>query len=408
MIFDLDNRQMVLDVDFENKETKSHETILENTIYFGHQNLLVGVDVITGKVNIEPFQINAIVRDPVELENGCITGLCFDGDVYNYDTKTGSLSFRNIKLPKKPVEIRQLHIDSNDMLYASGYLRGGTIVSDLNTGSWFQYEGVGQCEGITSYNGKIYLGKYPGSYVYEYDPDGPWDMQNGNPRLLFDLKVNYRQDRPFAMIAAEGRLFVGSIPDYGQIDGGLTLYDIVSGTSETRFDFSPNRSIVSLAVSSRVLFGGTTVCGGLGSHTVHSSGTLFAMDIESGEILFDRVLFDGKKNIGGLIALSDGRITGCADSTFFIYDPISAAVDMAHEIAPHDPDRDYRWQISFMKIAPDGIVYGVTGWRLFRFNPATEAIDVLCDEDVYLLEIDSSGRIYTRLESDVRTIVRFG
>ena len=123
------------------------------------------------------------------------------------------------------------------------------------------------------------------------------------------------------------KLYIGTIPNYGDIQGAMTIYDIETGEHEIRKNFSDSRSIVSFECKDGILYGGTTVCGGLGSYTKHDSGTVFAMDTATGEYLYETIPVEGCKNAGGLCLTDDGKLLGCADSTFFIINPDTGKVE---------------------------------------------------------------------------------
>ena len=79
-------------------------------------------------------------------------------------------------------------------------------------------------------NGKMYMGVYPGADIFEYNAEIPTQRKS-----LFKI---IGQDRPFIMRAAEGKLFIGTIPDYGKLGGSLTIYDPANGSQYTEYKTS--------------------------------------------------------------------------------------------------------------------------------------------------------------------------
>src|SRR5690349_6630713 len=75
----------------------------------------------------------------------------------------------------------------------------------------------------------LYICWYPSSYLAVYDPAKPWDYgtnRNSNPRGLGYMGDGHL--RPRAMIVGpDKRVYVGSLPPYGQVGGALGIYDPV-------------------------------------------------------------------------------------------------------------------------------------------------------------------------------------
>lgn len=329
----------------------------------------------------------------------------FEGKITLYNTVTGVKTDIAVEIPRKNIEVRQIHKDMRGTIYASGYLRGGICAYNPDTDTAVQYDGVGQSEGITSADGKIYFGKYPGAQIFEYNPQKPWDMP-GNPKMLLDLKKLANQDRPFAVKVFDKKLYIGTIPNYGDNQGALTIYDTVTGEYTIKKDFSDARSIVSLEYDNGILFGGTTVCGGLGSYTKYSSGTVFAFDTKTEKYLFETEIADGCKNAGGLCLADNNRIYGCADSTFFIMNSVTGKVEFLKKLTDFNRAKDYKWEVTFIKKGPGKLYYIVTSNTMFSFNPETMEFVQLVKEKVNLLEFDDSGRLYCQYEENVREIIR--
>ena len=329
----------------------------------------------------------------------------FEGYIYLYNSRTDEKSVIDVEIPRKSIEIRQLHLHESGKIYASGYLRGGICIYDPETDTGVQYDGVGQSEGITSGCGKVYFGKYPGAYIYEFDPAEPWDMP-GNPRELFNLKTSANQDRPFALKVFDEKLYIGTIPNYGDVQGALTVYDINSEEHTVRKDFSDSRSIVSFEFKDGILYGGTTVCGGLGSYTKHENGTVFAFDTVNDRYIYEVEPVRGCKNAGGLCMMPDGRMLGCADSTFFIMDSQTGAVEYTKKLAEFNRSKDYKWEVSFIRKGPGRLYYIVTANKLFSFDPDEMIFEQLEEKLVNLLEFDQKGRLYCQYEDNVREVIR--
>ncbi|MBN2853453.1 MAG: PQQ-like beta-propeller repeat protein [Clostridia bacterium] len=327
----------------------------------------------------------------------------FEGNLYIYDIKEGTREKVLIDIPKKDIEIRQIEFYKN-RLYGGGYLKGGTFVYDIEHNSSIQYDGIGQSEGLIAYDDKLYIGKYPGAYIYEYDLLKEWGTDN--PKELFSLKNNFNQDRPFALEIYEDKLYIGTVPNYGSTKGALTICDLKNKNFTVIENFVEDQTIVSLKAKDHVLYGGTTVCGGLGSYQVHESGTLFAYDLINGKKLYEINPVKGRKNIGGLYITEDNLILGCADTTLFIIDAKTGQKVFEQYVCVHNPEKDTKWEISFIKKGNKGLYYIVTGNRLFSFDLNSKMLYPMMKEKVNLLEIDDQGYLYMQYEDDVRHIIK--
>jgi len=376
-------------------------------------------NLITGKRN------NGIVIDPIALKaynftaenSDIIMGVwpysdgknilvsTFEGSLFLYNPLNNKKETIEIKIPRKTIEIRQLHRTEEGKIYSGGYLKGGNSIYDPETDTSMQYDGIGQCEGIASLGDKVYFGKYPGAYIYEYNTKKPWNTPE-NPKELFELKTPANQDRPFAMKVYNGKLYIGTIPNYGDVQGAMSIYDIESGKHEIRKDFSDSRSIVSFEYNDGILYGGTTVCGGLGSYTKQESGTVFAMKIETGGYLYEVIPVKDCKNVGGLCLTDEGKLIGCADSTFFIMNPDNGEIEYTEKLAEFDRVKDYKWEISFIKKGPGELYYIVTANTLFSYDHENRVFKQLAEKKVNLLEFDNQGRLYCQYEDNVREIIR--
>lgn len=371
--------------------------------YYRSQLGLVVADFLNNDFYLMPTSGNTIIIKGFSYGDGTQLLLTeFEGQIHLYDIKTGLSKVIEVDLPKKNIEIRQIH-EYKNKLYGGGYLRGGTAIYDIERNESIQLDGVGQSEGLIAYDDKLYIGKYPGAYVFEYDLLKDWDETN--PRKLFSLKDKFNQDRPFAMEIYNEQLFIGSIPNYGSTEGCLTICGLEDKKYTVLQNFIDNQSIVSLKAKDGILYGGTTVCGGLGSYTIHESGRLFAYDIEKKEMIFSIEPVKGRKNIGGIL-IDENLLFGCADTTLFVIDLTTGKKIFEQFVCIHNPEKDYKWEISFIKKGKDGLYYIVTGNRLFSFDLKQQVLTPIMKEKVNLLQIDREGHLYMQYLNDVRHIIK--
>ncbi|MCK5812274.1 MAG: hypothetical protein KAG94_05210 [Clostridiales bacterium] len=374
-----------------------------NFDYYRSQDGLVIADFLNNDFYLLPTSDNVIMLGGFSYDDGTkILFTEFEGQIHLYDIETGSSEEIKVLMPKKNIELRQIH-EYKNKLYGGGYLRGGTFIYDIENDKSVQLDGVGQSESLLAYNDKLYIGKYPGADIFEYDLLKDWDDKN--PKKLFSLKDKFNQDRPFAMEIYDEQLFIGTIPNYGSTEGSLTICRLIDKKYTVLENFIDNQSIVSLKAKDGILYGGTTVCGGLGSYTLHESGRLFAYDILKKEIIFSIEPVKGRKNIGGLL-IDDNLLFGCADTTLFIIDLTTGKKIFEQFVCVHNPEKDYKWEISFIKKGKAGLYYIVTGNRLFSFDLKQQILAPIMKKKVNLLQIDSEGHLYMQYLDNVRNIIK--
>lgn len=312
--------------------------------------------------------------------------------------------------PTTPNEIRSLATGPDGKIYSGGHLSGGVGVyspfagdgNDLRPEQ--QFVGISQPEGILTHAGKMYFGTYTGAHVYEYDPSRPWDRDRGgtNPR---ELPLNLAglavaQDRPFALAAGDGKLFVGTIPTYGKLGGGLGVYDLTGDRVLARHvNLVPDQSITALAYHGGLLYGGTGIAGGIGVEPTQNEAKLFAYDPATQAKVAEYALpVRGLSEITALLAV-DGQIWGFAEGWLFVFDPATRRF-VHHSQVLNDPAyyNPPRWTDGRLITRPNdsAAVFGTIGNRqLLRIDRATKTVAVLTTASPLLgLAADRDGHLY--------------
>jgi len=158
-----------------------------------------------------------------------------------------------------------------------GGYQGAMSVYDTRLGRFtVQEKEPHQIEGIGFINGKVYYGIYGGAVIYEYDPAKPFRMGT-NPKTIHDIQNG--QSRPFTFASGDGKLFAGTVADYGQLGGALTVYDSNAGTWTEHRNIVPNQSVIGLAYLNGKVYGGTSIWGGLGVEPSEAEARLFEWDV---------------------------------------------------------------------------------------------------------------------------------
>ncbi|SEM94093.1 Ig-like domain-containing protein [Lihuaxuella thermophila] len=357
------------------------------------------------------FKANAIGWDYVRLDDPDFPGDTLFGFVGNYEGKafkynplSNSLKAFTIPLPKQPTDIFHVGSGPDGNIYSSGYISGGVGVYSPVTAKKVQYTGLGQVEGMTSVGQKMYFGVYPRARIYEYDPGKPW-QRNSNPKQLFDL-YGQEQDRPVAMAgsAEKGKLFIGSVPDYGRLGGALSVYDFATGKLDIHRHIVQNQSVVSLAYKNGKVYAGTSIYGGIGQDPVEQEAKLFVWDVDRGEKTFETVPVPGETVIRALTVGPDGNIWGLAEGTLFIFDPETNTViykedkfpqiQVSFESAAADVEAASTRGGAHLELGKDGYLYGTADGKFFKINPYTKHVTVLREQESFRLARDWMGNFY--------------
>lgn len=380
-----------------------------NKVYFSRDQSLFYYDTESGKQQSLSFNLGGeasgfgfVELDDPKFPGYSVVGITREGRLFKYNPQTDYREIVPVPIEGEPGQLHSIASDANGRIHMSAYLGAGTAVYDSNTGetTTFTAADVGvdqvlyQAEKILPYQDKILYGKYSGAVIYSFDPDLPWDMDKDNPKILF--KVGKSQDRPFAMLGLEDedKLFVGTVPTYGELGGALTVYDFKSDTKDVYRNIIPNQSIVSLTNKDKLLYGGTSIWGGLGVEPIEKEAKLFIWDIDKSEKVFETVPVPGKKAITALISGPDGNIWGLAEGTLFIFDPDTRQVVYSEEKF----DRSYSsavWRDALLEIGQDGNIYGTISKQFFMIDAETKEVHVIrVGENRIFLTQDPFGNFY--------------
>ena len=257
----------------------------------------------------------------------------------------------------------------------------------------------GQAYSMANLDGKLYLASYPGSHLSVYDPTRPINYGTepaNNPRDLgrFD-NVSFR---PNALIATpDGKLWMGSAPDYGLHGGTLVWIDPKSGKSKTHRDLVPDTSpaaLLYLPELKQILIG-LSIEVGTGATVTHLDGSFALWDpakdelIWSGDLgiedLADPVAFAPADNglVYTLLGRGDQIMSAGAPRIrprLALLDPVQRKL-IALSWLPEDFG-PMAWHGHFsLRVSPGGTVYGATGYCVFRIKPGTCEVERIWQPD---------------------------
>ncbi|MBB6734328.1 hypothetical protein [Cohnella zeiphila] len=352
------------------------------------------------------------LEDQGDFPGETLVALCSTNNetyLMKYNPQNGAFRMARVEgSPRIPGAINSIGAGPDGSIYTSAYLTGGLgryipFAGDANDGQpEYVFAPINQIDKIESFNGKLYLGVYPGGQLYEYDPSQAWSPGT-NPKLLIGTS-GYDQDRPKAIAYGDNRVFMGTTGKTGALPGALSVYDYATGTTTVHKNIVTDQSIISLAYLDGTLYGGTTIRGGLESVPSQTEAKLFAYDPVAGVKTAEYSLPptpSGKKltAITELIPV-DGKLWGFAEGYLFVFDPATAEFEyMEEKFADVTyPGGTYR-DADLVSVAKDPEnLYGTIGNKyLFKLNKASKEVTVLQSAGgADMLAADKDGNLYYR------------
>ncbi|AGA57394.1 hypothetical protein Theco_1228 [Thermobacillus composti KWC4] len=339
------------------------------------------------------------------------------GECFLYDPAAGETRRVELEIEPKPVQVQALAAVGEGHLFVGGYQRGLALWNLQENRREWELLHFPQSEGIASGDdGSVYFGTYTQACIYRFDPRKPLEPRPGfkgagaNPEFRFGIGEG--QDRPFAIASGDGYVFFGTVPDYGLLDGALTIHRPETGEIRVYPGIVPKQSIVSLAYRDGVVYGGSSIEGGLGSVPVHDRAELFAFDVREGRLLHRfKPEIPGidvpPKMIGGLAVGPDGLLWGIAWGTVFAYDRASMRLVKSRVCLPSDY-RGPLYRPPALRFGPDGLMYTELARKFVVIDPETLDFRVIDEEPFGHLTLGPDGDLYQAKWSQLyrRKVVR--
>lgn len=231
----------------------------------------------------------------------------------------------------------------------------------------------GEIYSFLSLREKLYVCAYPGSYLSVYDPREPFRFgthPGDNPRGYGGVGDGHL--RPRAMILGpEGKIFIGSLPPYGQLGGAMAVWDPRSNvTIENYRHLVRDQSIVSLAYEPRsgLVFGGSGNYGGGGTRPAAKEAVFFAFDPRRKQKVLEATLVPGAVKYPATCAAA-GMVFTTAGDKLFAFDPEAMKVTATADLPGTQVDVS-------LGLHENGKLYGLTSSAVYSVDPASAKVSI--------------------------------
>ena len=261
-----------------------------------------------------------------------LVGLLWRGEMFRYNPVTGRSDIVQTDVPGEPIPLSTLHVGVTGRLWAGGYLNGGVARIDPATGA-ADFHRFAQTESVLDLGDTVWLGAYPDSRFYRYDPTAPWNSTEYSPALdtpenpvkVVDLN-GHDQVRARTSTDAGRHVVYGTMPNT-TLGGALVVIDKATEQARVFRPVVTDQSIVALAYAGGLVVGGTSIHGGYGiPEPTQTEGVVFGFDPETGTKLFETVPVAGAAQIDALVTDADGGVWGLAGRQLFAFDLAGRAV----------------------------------------------------------------------------------
>lgn len=398
--FDADYRNILMFFDLETQtwhnvkyEKEAGNTDLNNQGAFGWNTLkeingktYISFNYALNELDLETLELKPVLKaDGTEvsfktgfrgfgvIDNTKFVTAVRAGYIQVFDTKTNTLESKETVMQATPITLHNLAKDNNGDLYVTTYPGGPRGAKyDVSEGKFVSYA-QGQAEGIVAGEGNdIYFGFYPGASFQVMD------TETLKTETLFNLKDVYGQDRPYIMEFIEGKLYSGTIPDYGKLGSTLSIYDPKTGDLKVYKDPIKDQSIVGIVKVGNMILGSTTIHGGLQTTPTADEAVVFLFDLEQEKVVKEATLnipgLGKTPHISGLAVAEDGTVWGIADGIIFTINPETLEVIDYKDVYPDV--RNYgRWRPMNIEFGEGGLLYANIGGKMTVIDPSTENWD---------------------------------
>ncbi len=332
------------------------------------------------------------IKNQPDFPGTSLVTVSFDGKVVLYNPVTGQRTALESVVEKQANNIQALEAAPNNELYMSSYM--GTLGAhyDPQTSKFTNFN-LGQAEGIGFLEDKAYFGLYPKAEIRSWNLAVP-PTETTTPGKLFSIGES--QDRPFVVTNGGGRLLIGTIPEYSMQGGAITVYDPATGDVQVTRNVIENQSITGLLHHEGLVYGSTSIHGGLGDQPAEEKAKLFVWDMNTKEVLHEwepGLSGTSGEMISGLTLGKDGLIYASMDGYVFAFDPETR--ETVKSVNAYPEVKAYgRWRPVHQHWGSDGLLYSDVAGKLTAINTEKMESKKLLD-GIALFTIADQERIYT-------------
>ena len=379
--------------------------VIDGKVYFLVDDVLTGFDVESETTFSTGFEdswlwqemseaVGTYALTAVDGEDGpIVTGINTDGEVWHYHVESQEGELVHADVLGSPAGAHSMGVGPDGAVYMGAYLSSGAMSRiDPQTGEIDHIRGPKQGDAIITHDDQLVVSSYPGAGVHIGPVADGWQWGQAQEVLHLDRGSPYYQDRIFAMASMDEQIAVGSVPDYGQVGGALTVVDPRTGDYDFHRDVVEGQSIVSLAHHDGVLYGGTSIHGGIDSSPVADAAEFFLWDVDSAALISSEVIDEDVSIINQVTVDSSGLVWALTNTGLvFTADPETGEVLDRVETGLATGNN---WGRTTSLYEHDGWVYGNAGSSLFRINPDDYEVETIVDGGVRESAVDGTGQIY--------------
>ena len=368
VVFDLE-REEFLDIEIPNAQGLYASPELDGYAYFVANRTIYRYNLSEDTYRTTGISYGAGFRGGgfVKLNNNpnfpnlTYANVLYSGEISLIDFKTGaSLKYSDTIEPVgTPLETVAA---IGDYVYASGHMGPTATQYDPEKKEIVANFPMGQSTPIKEIEGKVYFACYPNVDLHVFDPSKPV-QDKVNPKKLFDIDKDYGQSRPMDIVQAGNKIVVSTIADYGMLEGAIIIYNSITEETEVYKNIIKNQSVSGLAYKDGILYGSTTVFGGLGSIPTEEEAKIFKFDMNTREVILERVLkplneTTPLKMAGGLKFGPDGLLWSVSDGLVFAMDPDNLEIVKEKNINGFNwASYSSRWAPYTLEFDKNGLLY---------------------------------------------------
>lgn len=322
-----------------------------------------------------------------------LVGLLWRGEMFRYNPLTGRSDVTLTDVPGEPIPLSSLAVGTTGRLWAGGFLNGGIAEVNPQNGQAL-FHRFAQTESVLDLGDTVWIGCYPDSRLYAYNPAATWHSSEyspgpagtpDNPVKVTDLKA-HDQVRARASVDAGSHIAYGTMPNT-TLGGALVLVDKTTRAAQVYRPVVIDQSIVALAATGGLVVGGTSIHGGYAvPPPTQTEARLFGFDIAAGATTFQVVPVPGAKTIDGLCLDSGGAVWGLAGGRLFQFDLATLAVTRQVSLPTSGGRLAYH--------SASDVFFVHTGKALLRVPRADLAVTEVLTGSAQFLAVHPDGRIF--------------